>query len=51
MRKNRTTDNEDAVGNKVMLEVRMGSKQERKMACPKVVGQKTTTSSEEMAEV
>ena len=29
----------------------MGSQQERKMAYPKVVGEKTTTSSEEMAEV
>jgi hypothetical protein len=51
MRKNRTIDIEDAVGNKGTLEVRMGSQQERKMACPKVVGQKTTTTSEEMAEV
>jgi hypothetical protein len=29
----------------------MGSQQERKMACPKVVGQKTKTRSEEMVEV
>lgn len=50
-RKNGTTDIEDAVGNKGTLEVRMGSQQERKMAYPKVVGQKTTTSSEDMDEV
>ena len=51
MSKNGTNDIEDAAGNKGTLEVRMGSQQERKMACPKVVGQKTTTSSEEMTEV
>jgi hypothetical protein len=29
----------------------MGSQQERKMAYPKIIGQKTTTSSEDMDEV